>query len=143
MSQWTHFLGIIRFDSMSKNVWPEPRNASDTIGREADTLYRMFHYGNVPRGSEGPIEINTIVTDRGPTVIITGDLRDYGKENLVDIPPWLNEVIKDQQINSLLLRDAFIKCNVEYDNKLYIVEPENKTGLFELNAYDPIRIKYI
>jgi len=34
MSQWTHILGIIRFDSFNMNVWPEPENKHKTVLKE-------------------------------------------------------------------------------------------------------------
>ena len=119
MSQWTHILGIIRYDSMMKNIWPEPMDKEIIVREEAELVDRLFKTSILPTGSEGPIEIKTIITNRGPTVIVTGDLRDFGSEDVPEILSWIvkvsKEIEKTCEKNSiiLMLRDGIVQCDVE------------------------------
>lgn len=128
MSQWTHILGVVRFDSMNKNVWPEPPNKDKLIKLEADFVDNFFQQSQIPSGSEGPIECQTVITDRGPTVLLTGDLRDFGKENLSEIVDWLNTLGKEihkvalDQCSMLFIRDAIVHCEVEFDKATYLIK---------------------
>jgi hypothetical protein len=128
MSQWTHILGVIRYDSMASNCYPIPWNHNDIIAMEMDTVSRSYQAGLVPYGSEGPLEVDFKLTKRGPTVIITGDLRDFGVENLGNIVEWISEsnrriLANPDMIKSMLvLRDVFVNCNVEYNENLYVIE---------------------
>jgi hypothetical protein len=141
MSQWTHILGVVRFDSMAKNVWPEPRNKDEIVKHEADFVHDFFQRTNIPSGSEGPIEVETVITNRGPTVLLTGDLRDFGAEDLNSIVDWLNqlkgEINKSFQNEKMMLfiRDAVINCNVEFDNRTYIITEDEKSAKFILQAF--------
>ena len=119
MSQWTHVLGVIRYDSLTQNVWPEPMDKEETVRQEAKTIDRLFKTSPLPAGSEGPIEIKTILTNRGPTVVITGDLRDFGNEDVQEILTWITQVCNLVEITCetnkflLFLRDGIIQCKVE------------------------------
>lgn len=135
MSQWTHVIGVIRFDSIFTNsIYPPPRDKPRRIIEELDFVHRTFHGGMKPTGSEGPIEINTVATDRGPTVIITGDLRDFGKEELKSILTWANsqtEVVLKR--GDMIVRDCMIDCRVEFDDTLYLITNDgNKIILKEV-----------
>ena len=134
MSQWTHILGIIRFDSMAANVWPEPPQKTKVLKDEVKFIHNLFQKGDTVSGSERPIEIQTILTNRGPTVVITGDLRDFGKKDLPKIVNWANAIIKvinkEKKKYPTLLRDAFINCNVEPNESFVIVL--NDAGVFEI-----------
>ncbi|HUT43845.1 MAG TPA: hypothetical protein VMW95_05870 [Desulfobacterales bacterium] len=134
MSQWTHFLGVIRYDSMNKIVWPEPPNKEAAIAAELDLVSHIWQW-NLPEGSEGPLQVKFHTTNRGPTVLITGDLRDFGKENLCEVLSWVNDCHKavEKTKMMLILRDAFIDCRVEYDNTKYIIEYDER---FVLNVYN-------
>ncbi len=130
MSQWTHFLGVMRFDSMALNVWPEPHNKEDITQQEADLVYRIWS-SNLPMGSEGPIEIKTQITGRGPAVLITGDLRDFGMEELPDVLDWVNRCCQavheeaEKKKICLFLRDGFVYCDIEYHKLRIILEDES------------------
>lgn len=131
MSQWTHFLGVIRFDSIAQVCYPEPRNKKEIVDAEADLVNRVFQTINSPMGSEGSLEMETRITNRGPTVLITGDLRDYGMEDINEVVVWLNECIKavsegaKKEKRMMLLRDGFIYCDVEFHKLHLILEDES------------------
>lgn len=116
MSVWMHILGIVRYDSMALNCYPGPNNKEQIVINELVELKNIYN-NNLPHGSEGPIELNFVITDRGPTIVITGDLRDF--EDNQKILDWLNnsanELIEktEEQELFLWLRDASISCTVE------------------------------
>jgi len=96
MSTWTHVAGTIRVDCFPfmeqpnfkkifvKKLWDEED--------EGDC--------NMPLGSEGSLDYR-IIRNPNPdamsayTVVIFGDLRDFGKENQDEIVNWWNRVLKD------------------------------------------------
>lgn len=129
MSRWTHVLGIIRFEDVDKNIWPKPR--VDRSERKANLIHKLFQRTVIPSGSEGPLNIQTIITDRGPTVILTGDLRDFDRENINEICEYLNKVIniikEDKRLIGkelpmyMSVRDAMINCDIEYYEKKVII----------------------
>ena len=129
MSNWTHILGVIRFESMNANVWPEPPNKTKVLAEEAELVHVMFHAVELPHGSEGPLSVETILTSRGPTVVLTGDLRDFGKEDLPSIVKWVNE--RKDTIKDLFVRDGFIRCEIEYGSDTFIID-DSKDDDFEL-----------
>lgn len=139
MSQWTHVLGVIRFDSMAKNVHPEPYNKDDIIHIEMDMVHNVFQHLR-PEGSEGSLEIKTILTNRGPTVVISGDLRDFGEMDLQDILIWVNQcakaLIKQAQKSRMMIwpRDGFINCDVEYSTEKFIIESDGNRDHTDNNA---------
>lgn len=127
MSQWTHVLGVVRFDAMAQNCLPEPPNKVAILKADTEFVERLFQQDGIPAGSEGPIECQVIMTDRGPTVLLTGDLRDYGKEDLPEIVNWLNAITKQAHEDAVAqrrvvwLRDAIVWCEVEYDKTTYLI----------------------
>lgn len=137
MSHWTHILGVIRFDSFAKNVFPEPYNKQEILKTEIQMISDIIQGTNYPSGSEGPIQVNFIETNRGPTVLITGDLRDFGDADLCEVVSWVNycrekiiQVANSRQ-SMLFMRDAFINCDVECHGCRYIIEL--KDGKFVLS----------
>ncbi|NIA10704.1 MAG: hypothetical protein GWP10_13500 [Nitrospiraceae bacterium] len=129
MSEWTHISGVIRFDSWSKNTFPEPANSKKNIEFELNTINYTFNI-NKPQGSEGPLEVNTIVTARGPSLIITGDLRDFGREDISNIIEWLNESYKivrrkfnnsSVDVRLTILRDVHIQLDLENEEEEYYI----------------------
>ena len=126
MSQWTHVLGVVRYDSINLNVWPEPLNKKGLCESELNIIEQFFSE-DIPSGSEGPLQVDFVLTYRGPTILITGDLRDFGHEDVGLIVDWLNDRDKEMQLaikkNSLLfVRDASIQCDVEGDKTLYLIK---------------------
>jgi len=124
MSQWTHITGVIRFDSILQNMWPEPFDKTNKAIEEVKIVHDIFQRGIEPAGSEGPIKIDTIMTNRGPTVVLTGDLRSFGVEDLKTITEWLQDretaISKDSRLPMLMVRDTNIICDVEFDG-LYLI----------------------
>ncbi len=131
MSQWTHVLGVIRYDYMAQNIW-----TSETNGRpkcynpnEKIKLLNKLYKKDIPSGSEGPLQVHIHNSNRGPAVTITGDLRDFGKDEVLNIKYWLNNIDKeikkyneDKEFDDFLeIRDAIISCNVEYSDTVLFV----------------------
>jgi len=141
MSQWTHFLGIVRFDSMNLNVWPEPPDKNNLGLQEVKIIHKLVQMTSEPRGSEGPIQYETILTNRGPTVVITGDLRDFGYEDLKDVVGWLNyllKIINEYALKNkwmIFIRDAIVNCDVEYYGDKLLIELNEDCDKFILNTY--------
>lgn len=136
MSQWTHVLGTVRYDYIAQNIW-----CSDTQGRPKSynpqkklELLQNLYEQNTPEGSEGPIEIQVTNSERGPIVVLAGDLRDFGLEDVDSILYWLNdidsEVAQDSKnegfFNSMRIRDAIIQCQVEYCEDRIMVYKNDK-----------------
>lgn len=118
MSQWTHVNGSIRFDCFG-------------IGRpmvEPDMLK------NPPCGSEGPLTVENVVVYRRPhqafiTTSISGDLRDFGEEDVVDIIKWLTEHTDDFK-DVGIIRSGIVEIAVEYGNT-YIYQYNDVSGIWE------------
>ena len=131
MSIWTHVLGLVRYDSITQNVWPEPKNKGNTVAEELEVI-RNFYSNNIPEGSEGPLQVDFFLANRGPIVVITGDLRDFAIPQVSGIVKWLNdcyaealEYIKKHHF-MLHLRDSCISCTVEPD-KIILISSEIDT----------------
>jgi hypothetical protein len=128
MSQWTHVLGVIRFEDLDRNIWPKPKK-DESIKRSI--LVNKIFQKDIPSGSEGPLDIQTFVTHRGPTVVLTGDLRDFGLLHVEEICDYLNNAVSTIEKNKKLMskeigipmvvRDAIVFCNVEYHKKQVII----------------------
>lgn len=147
MSQWTHILGIIRYDYMAQNCWcsetdglPECYNPEEKI-KLLTTLYNE----NIPEGSEGPIEVSVINSNRGPIIVLSGDLRDFGNEDVQEIVNWITAVNKEiclqndkviDSIDVLVIRDSIISIDVENYPKYKIIftpEKKEKWEIIEVN----------
>lgn len=139
MSQWTHVLGLIRYDYWAQNCWcsdtdgkPEYYNVKEKI----NSLNKIYKH-NVPTGSEGSLEVSITNSNRGPIVRISGDLRDFGLSDVKGIIKWLNtshkEVEKENKStnvsgNILTIRDSVINIDVEYykNNKIVLFSQSNR-----------------
>lgn len=147
MSQWTHPMGTVRFDSFNNNVYPPPPNKKRIIQAELEQIQSSFQETKLlPAGSEGPVEYKIFLTDRGTTVLVIGDLRDYGKDDLMDFPRWLNDVYAIYKLKKpygipLIVRDCFIRLEVEFCDDLYFVtyDLEQQFCLYKVNQ-KPIQI---
>ncbi len=132
MSIWTHVLGVIRYDSSVLNSWPKRYDQDEITDTEMQVVYQAYQ-SPLPRGSEGPLKIDMVLTHRGPTILVTGDLRDFGKAELQEILEWLNNSHKyvhnfaHKHKIMFFLRDCYIRCNVEGDDNFYIIEEEYVT----------------
>jgi hypothetical protein len=128
MSQWTHVLGIIRFDSSALNVYPVPVRKTEILKKELDLVSKIYKAPiGAPTGSEGGLHLSFYISSRGPTVSVTGDLRDFGVSDIETITDWLNKCDADSDrlqkgsLHPLFLRDAFIRCEVEYHPDYFII----------------------
>jgi len=140
MSQWTHVLGVIKYDYWAQNCWSSDSSRKDKkpdcydpIGRIK--LLKKIYNKNRPEGSEGPVQVSVINSNRGPMVIISGDLRDFGRTEVEKIVKWLNcttrDVEKENDLgdddNTLSLRDYAILCRIEYYSKeVFIIHDKDK-----------------
>ena len=122
MSIWTHVLGIIRYDSFAANMSPVAVNKDQILAAQMQQISDSYQR-SIPSGSEGPLDIQVILTNRGPTVVITGDLRDFEEADLQEIITWLNSQ-PDSLGNSLetmtFIRDVNILCDVESNGEYAI-----------------------
>lgn len=136
MSQWTHVLGAIRFDSSYRMSYPRHRRADEISEREADHIYEIFERSLVPRGSEGEIEYNITMSKRGPVIVLTADLRDFCKEDIEEIFDWIKIVISrisdwsNRENSYLFLRDVNVSIQVESDPNVYLIT----------DNYDSVRV---
>jgi hypothetical protein len=145
MSQWTHVLGLIRYDYMAQNIW-----CSDTGGKpycynikEKIKFLKKIYKKDIPEGSEGPIEISVTNSNRGPVVRLTGDLRDFGLSEVEGIISWLNNVQtnltkinrKTDFYDTLSIRDSIVCVDVEYyKNYKFLMFSENKKSWFNMEV---------
>lgn len=135
MSRWTHVLGVIRYDSFSRNVWPEPHNKEEICALEMEIVADSYQRARVPHGSEGPIEMQFKQSQRGPLVIVTGDLRDFDEDDLKYILRWVIEGheitmrrIEERGMAFFMLRDIAIDCNVEGCDDIFVIREADRGG---------------
>lgn len=96
MSVWTHIAGCIRVDSLPFMQQPDFKKIF------VKELWDEKDEGecNMPNGSEGSLDYR-IVRNPNPdamsayTVLIFGDLRDFGKGDRNEIEEWWNRVLKE------------------------------------------------
>lgn len=108
MSQWTHVAGAIRFDSLP----------IEPIKSEAARAIKAALEDGVPTGSEGPLQIRPGGTDsersiNTENVLIYGDLRHFGAEDVPEIEAWFKRVVEDSG-RSFTIRQATLLVEVEY-----------------------------
>lgn len=96
MSTWTHVSGCIRVDSFP--FMPQPDFKKIFIKKLWDE--KDDGECNIPSGSEGSLDYR-IIRNPDPhamstyTVVIFGDLRDFGKDDRNEIEEWWNRVLKE------------------------------------------------
>lgn len=138
MSIWTHVAGCIRIDDMNKLFsLSGGLDLSKIFIR--DTWYHPNKQGNLPRGSEGSIDVEVI--DRNDdessaymrTVTFFGDLRDFDKEDCQKIKDWWYN-IPLQLGKGCLIRQAVLSIQPE-DGKEFILT-ENDMDIEEMEDYE-------
>lgn len=77
MSVWTHVAGVIRVDCI-RCICEQPE------------FNKIFDACNIPMGSEGPLDFRVIENPEKDslaayTVVIFGDLRDFGSKDISKI----------------------------------------------------------
>lgn len=95
MSVWTHVAGVIRVDSI-RGLTPAPKFDKIFV----KSLWGDENISNMPSGSEGSLDYRVIKNpDKSSmaayTVVIFGDLRDYGADGTEDIKDWWEHVLSE------------------------------------------------
>ncbi len=121
MSQWTHVNGSIRFDNFKINGPLVEPNMSISL----------------PEGSEGPITLGYTDVYRTEnqsfvTVSISGDLRDFGDEDVDSILSWLNY----HTSKAMMIRSGLIEIDVEFSDT-FIYQYNNDNRIWELILTQP------
>jgi len=131
MSQWTHIIGAVRFDTLALSISPEIKEKEDIVDAQIELIKESFEHS--PSGSEGAVEIGVVKSKRGPIVVISGDLRDFGIEDKEGIIIWLNNsnnslLSAAKQMTSIhgiggmfFVRDVSISVEVEYEGIFDII----------------------
>lgn len=94
MSQWTHVIGAIRYDGLQRQEGMEHHPG-------------LFVGHDVPRGSEGPIEVDIWVNPSKAhlaayCVTFWGDLRDY--TNVDELVEYFDRISKGRFVRSGVIR---------------------------------------
>lgn len=127
MSQWTHVCGCVRIDSIDHDevnegiervfgkiaTWDSPID----VWEEYDEHPELY----TPTGREGGVQYDVWENPyenhmASHTVSIWGDLRDYS--SVEKIAKWFNKILYD---SDLLIRDAVLSIDVEYQQKVVLV----------------------
>lgn len=137
MSQWTHVLGVIRYDSMAKCCYPVPWNKDEILEVEMKLVSNSYQTAIEPSGSEGGLQLGFTLTKRGPTIFVTGDLRDFGLDEIPSILKWVGDadtLVKENTTSMLFMRDCSINLDVEGNTYKYIIDID-PNGKLCLNSY--------
>ena len=105
MSQWTHVCGCIRIDALRG------------MGLSNSTRHEIQIQADegLPSGSEGPLEIfihenGNIHAVAAFAVMVIGDLRDFGADDVPRIHEWFENFTSNF---GLMIRQAIIEVEVE------------------------------
>ena len=95
MSVWTHVAGVIRIDSL--RLFQNEPNFNRIFVK---SLWDDNNISNMPTGSEGSLDYRVIENPdesdmAAYTVVIFGDLRDYGADRTQDIKDWWERVLSE------------------------------------------------
>lgn len=136
MSIWTHVAGTIRIDHLrSLDINPIP---------DFDNIFKKFIYNenvnykvdyniqkqkwiecNMPKGSEESLDYRVIENpDENAicayTVVIFGDLRDFGKDNINEIKDWWKNTLS----KFAMIRQAVLQIQPEDGETLILTEKD-------------------
>lgn len=136
MSIWTHVAGTIRIDHLhSLDINPTP---------DFDNIFKKFIYNenvnykvdydiqkqkwiecNMPKGSEESLDYRVIENpDENAicayTVVIFGDLRDFGKDNINEIKDWWKDTLSKFD----MVRQAVLQIQPEDGETLILTEKD-------------------
>lgn len=123
MSVWTHVAGVIRVDCLR------------CLGKKPDfnkifvsEVWNENTFGtcNMPMGSEGSLDFRVIENPNSAslaayTVVIFGDLRDFGAEDIHKIEDWWDNVLEQCG----MIRQAILQIQPE-DGETRILEQKDK-----------------
>ena len=127
MSQWTHVAALFRLDTTMREMTQE--KLEEIIGApityddmcRGDWFYEGTKY--LPHGREGSLAYACIENEDDEVyadayiVTVTGDLRDY--DNSDEIEKWFMDSLKGFDENSMVIRQACITIEVEYQNTTF------------------------
>lgn len=123
MSVWTHVAGVIRVDCF-RWIGEQPE-FNKIFVRE---LWNENTHGacNMPMGSEGSLDFRVIEnpnkdTIAAYTVVIFGDLRDFGAEDIHIIEKWWNKALEQCG----MIRQAVLQIQPE-DGAVKILEQKDE-----------------
>lgn len=119
MSIWTHVAGCIRVDAFS--FMPQPDFKKIFIKELWDE--KDDGECNIPTGSEGSLDYRIIKNPDSTslsayTVVIFGDLRDFGKKDKNEIINWWNRVLKECG----MIRQAILQVIFEDEQEPFILQ---------------------
>lgn len=123
MSMWTHVAGVIRVDAI-RGLLPTPDFKKIFI----KSLWNQRNKNcNMPMGSEGSLDFRIIenpykASIAAYTVVIFGDLRDFGEENVHEIEEWWNRVLKECG----MIRQAVLQIQPEYGQEVILRYSEDE-----------------
>lgn len=114
MSYWTHVCGCIRIDSFrfsEEGTKKDNQRIEEALGKIMPFDYEGNDWGEtkLPMGSEGSLRYsiinNPISCIAAHTVVIWGDLRDYGEtiEDIQYIEDWFNNACSEFNIRQAVL----------------------------------------
>lgn len=119
MSQWTHVAGTVRLDSIGmilvgglyaykRQIMMEAIQSAFGITCDFDSPVEVWDDCSVPCGSEGSLQYRIVPNSEEEThnaswgsVVIWGDLRDFGHERVGEIADWLEEALRDLRPQAL------------------------------------------
>ena len=123
MSVWTHVAGVIRVDCL-RCIFEQP-DFNKIFVKE---LWNEDTFGvcNMPMGSEGSLDFRVIENPEKDslaayTVVIFGDLRDFGVADIHIIEDWWNRVLEQCG----MIRQAVLQIQPE-DGDVKILEQKEK-----------------
>ena len=122
MSVWTHIAGVIRVDCI-RGI-SEPKFNKIFI----KSLWGEYNPDcNMPMGSEGSLDFRVIENPNrnsiaAYTVVIFGDLRDFGTEDIHKIEDWWNKVLEQCD----MVRQAVLQIQPEDGETKILAQKEEK-----------------
>lgn len=122
MSIWTHVAGVIRVDCL-RCIFEHP----DFNKIFVKSLWDEYNPDcNMPSGSEGSLDFRVIENPNKDslaayTVVIFGDLRDFGAEDIPTIEKWWNRVLEQCG----MIRQAILQIQPE-DSDTKILEQKDE-----------------
>ena len=124
MSIWTHIAGVIRVDCI-RCICKQP-DFNKIFVRE---LWDENTSGlcNMPMGSEGSLDFRVIENpDKDSlaayTVVVFGDLRDFGVANIPEIEDWWNRVLEQCG----MIRQAILQIQPEDGEEKILKQKDEK-----------------
>lgn len=121
MSVWTHVAGVIRVDAIREIAEPDFSKIFVRCLWGEDTKGC-----NMPLGSEGSLDFKIIENPdksclAAYTIVVFGDLRDFGVDDMPEIESWWDRVLEQCG----MIRQAVLQIQPE-DGDVKILEQKEK-----------------